>query len=140
LQEIELAFDEVDGLIISHFESQFRMIGQGEHTGARLPVHLKDMHDCFELTHRFLLGIMSYITSSNYSTTHRLQSTLDTSGIKSPGVRNHIQRMTQIIRPASGALMSSLAAKGRTKAWKAHERHQQYGENESIDNWKSQRL
>ena len=39
-----------------------------------------------------------------------------------------------------GAFMSSLGVKGRTKSWEAHERNQQFGENESIDIGKSQRL
>jgi hypothetical protein len=36
--------------------------------------------------------------------------------------------------------MSRLGVKGRTKFWEAHERDQQFGENESIDIAKSQRL
>jgi len=36
--------------------------------------------------------------------------------------------------------MSSLCVKGRTKSWEAHVRDQQFGENESIDIGKSQRL
>jgi len=36
--------------------------------------------------------------------------------------------------------MSSLGVKGRTKSWEAHERDQQFCENESIDIGKSQRL
>jgi len=36
--------------------------------------------------------------------------------------------------------MSSLGVKGHTKSWQAHERDQQFGENESIDIGKSQRL
>jgi len=36
--------------------------------------------------------------------------------------------------------MSSLGIKGRTKSWEAHERDQQFGENESIDIGTSQRL
>jgi len=36
--------------------------------------------------------------------------------------------------------MSSLSVTGRTKSWEAHERDQQFGENESIDIGKSQRL
>ena len=36
--------------------------------------------------------------------------------------------------------MSTLSVKGRTKSWEAHERDQQFGENESIDVGKSQRL
>jgi hypothetical protein len=30
--------------------------------------------------------------------------------------------------------------KGHTNSWEAHERDQQFGEKESIDIWKSQRL
>jgi len=36
--------------------------------------------------------------------------------------------------------MSSLSVKGRTKSWEAHERNQQFGENECTDIGKSQRL
>jgi len=36
--------------------------------------------------------------------------------------------------------MSSLGVKGRTKSSEAHERDQQFGENESIDIGKSQRV
>jgi hypothetical protein len=36
--------------------------------------------------------------------------------------------------------MSSLSVKGHTKSSEAHERDQQFGENESIDIGKSQRL
>jgi len=36
--------------------------------------------------------------------------------------------------------MSSLGVKGRIKSWEAHEHDQQFGENESIDIGKSQRL
>ena len=53
---------------------------------------------------------------------------------------NHIPCMAHIIQLASGAFMSSLSVKGRTKSWEAHERDQQFGENESIDIGKSQRL
>jgi len=36
--------------------------------------------------------------------------------------------------------MSSLGVKGRTNSWEAHKYNQQFGENESIDIGKSQRL
>jgi len=36
--------------------------------------------------------------------------------------------------------MSSLGVKGRTMSWEAHERNQQFGEDESVDIGKSQRL
>jgi len=48
--------------------------------------------------------------------------------------------MAHIIQLALGAFMSSLGVKGGTKTWEAHERDQEFGENESIDIGKSQRL
>jgi len=48
--------------------------------------------------------------------------------------------MAHVIQLASGAFMSSLGVKGRTKSWEAHERDQQFRENESTDIGKSQRL
>jgi len=57
-----------------------------------------------------------------------------------PALRNHIPCMAHIIQLALGAFMSSLGVKGHTKSWEAHERDQQFGENESIDIGMSQRL
>jgi len=71
---------------------------------------------------------------------HELQSTLEASGIEWPALRNHIPCMAHVIQLASGAFMSSLGVKGRTKSWETHERDQQFGENESTDIGKSQRL
>ena len=48
--------------------------------------------------------------------------------------------MAHVIQLALGAFMSSLGVKSRTKSWEAHECDQQFGENESIDIGKSQRL
>ena len=48
--------------------------------------------------------------------------------------------MAHVIQLPLGAFMSSLGVKGRTKSWEALERDQQFGENESIDIGKSQRL
>ena len=72
--------------------------------------------------------------------TRELQTTLEASGIEWPALRNHIPCMAHVIQLALGALMSSLGVKGRTKSWEAHERDQQFGENESTDIGKSQRL
>ena len=68
-----------------------------------------------------------------------LQSTLEDSGIKWPELRKHIPCMVHVIQLALGAFMSSLGVKGHTKSWEAHERDQQFGENESIDIGKSRR-
>jgi hypothetical protein len=48
--------------------------------------------------------------------------------------------MAHVIQLALGAFMSSLGVKGRTKSWEAHASDQLFGENESIDIGKSQRL
>jgi len=113
---------------------------KGQHTGARQAVHVKDVLDHFELTDGRLLGIMTDNASSNYSITHKLQSTLEASAILWPALRNHIPCMAHIIQLALGAFMSSLGVKGRTKSSEANERDQQFGENESIDIGKSQTL
>jgi len=113
---------------------------KGQHTGARLSVHLKDVLDCFELTDGCLLGSITDNASSNYLMTRQLQSTLEASGIEWPALGNHIPSMAQVIQPAVGAFISSLSVKGVTKSWEAHERDQQFGETESIDIGKSQRL
>jgi len=101
---------------------------------------LEDVLDSFELTDGHLLGIMTDTASSNYSITCELQSTLEASGIEWPALRSHIPCMAHVIQLALGAFMSSLSVKDHTKSWEAHERHQQFGENESIDVEESQIL
>jgi len=96
--------------------------------------------DRFELTDGCLLGSTTDDASSNYSMTRELQSTFEASGIEWPVLRNHLPCMAHIIQLALGAFMSSLCVKGRTRSREAHERDQQFGENESIDIRKSQRL
>ena len=94
----------------------------------------------FELTDGRLLGITNENTSSNYSMTRELQSTLEASAIESSALRNHIPCMAHVIQLAFGTFMSRLSVKGHTNSWEAHERDQQFGDNESIDIGKSQRL
>jgi hypothetical protein len=101
---------------------------------------LKGVLDVFELTDGHLLGITTDNASSNYLMTRELQTTLEASGIKWPALRNHIPCMAHVIQLSLGAFISSLGAKGHTKSWEAHERDQQFGENESTDIGKSQRL
>jgi len=72
--------------------------------------------------------------------THKLQSTLEASGIDWPALKNHIPCMAHVIHLALGAFMRSLGLKGRTMSSEAHEHDQQFGENESINIGKSQRL
>jgi len=101
---------------------------------------MKEVLDRFELTDGRLLGITTDNASSNYSMTRELQSTLQASGIEWPALRNHVPCMAHVIQLASSAFMSSLRVKGRTKSWEAHERDQQFGENENTHIGKSQRL
>jgi hypothetical protein len=101
---------------------------------------LKDVFERFELTDGRVHGIRTDNTSSNYSMTRDLQSTLEASGIEWPALKNHIPCMAQVIQLALGAFLSSLSVKSHTKSWEAHERDQQFGENETIEIGKSQRL
>jgi len=103
-------------------------------------VHLKDMLDCFQVTDCRFLGITTDNASTNYWMSRELQSTLENTRIDWPVLRNHIPFMVHIIQLPSGASMSSLGVKGHTKSWETHEHDQQFGENESIDIGKSQRL
>jgi hypothetical protein len=48
--------------------------------------------------------------------------------------------MVEVIQLALGACMCSLGGKGLTKSWEVHKRNRHFGENESIDIGKSQRL
>jgi len=72
--------------------------------------------------------------------TCELQSTLEAWGIEWPALRNQLPCMAQLIQLAVGAFMSSLGVNCHTKSWEAHERDQQFVENEIIDIGKSQRL
>jgi hypothetical protein len=101
---------------------------------------LKDVIDRFELTDGCLLVVTTDNASSKYLMTGELQSTREDSGIKWPALRSHIPCMAHVIQLALGAFISSLRVKGHTKSWEAHERNQQFGENESIDVGKSQRF
>jgi hypothetical protein len=96
--------------------------------------------DHVEPTDSHLLCIMTDNAFLNYTMTHKLQSTLEASGIEWLAFRNHIPRMAHVIKLALGAFMSSVGLKGCTKSWEAHEHDQQFGENDRIDIAKSQRL
>ena len=72
--------------------------------------------------------------------THELQTTLGDSGIEWPALRNRIPCMAHVIRLTLGSFMSSLRVTGRTKSWEADEHDQQFGENESTDIGKRERL
>jgi hypothetical protein len=96
--------------------------------------------DCFELTDGHLLGNTTDNDFSNYLMTHELQSTLEASGIEWPALRNHTPCMVHVIHLVLDSFMSSLGVKCHTRSWEVYERDQEFGENESIDIGKSQRL
>ena len=87
-----------------------------------------------------ILEITTDNASSNYLMTQKLLSTFEASAIQSPAMRNHIPFMAHVIQLASGAFMSYLGVISCTKSLEAHERNQQFGENESTVFGMSQRL
>jgi len=101
---------------------------------------LKEVLDHFKLTDGRLLGITTDNPLFNYLMTLELQSTLEPSGFWLPAMWNHIPCMANVIQLALGAFMTNLGVKGCTKSWEAHERDEQFGENEYTDIGKSQRL
>jgi len=111
-----------------------------QHTGAQVAGQLKEVLDHFELTDCREFGNTTDNASSNYSMTRKSKTTIEASTTEWPALRNHIPCMAHVIQLALGAFMSSLGVKGRTKSWEAHERDQQFGENESTDIGKSQTL
>jgi len=105
-----------------------------------LSIHLKKVLVCFELTDGHLLGITTDNGSSNYSMTWELQSTHEVLRIEWPALWYHIPCMMDVIHPTLGAFISNLGVKGYTKSWKMHEHNHHFGENETADIGKSQRL
>jgi len=96
--------------------------------------------DRFELSDGHVRHSRTDNASSNHSITRELHSTLESSGIQCSAWRNHIPCMAHVIQLALGAFMSSLGVRGRCKFWEPHEHDKQFGENESMDIGKSQRL
>jgi hypothetical protein len=72
--------------------------------------------------------------------TCELQSTLKYSAIERPALRKHIPCIAPLIQLGLGVFMTSLDAKGQARSWEAHEGDQQFGENELVDNGKSEKL
>jgi len=66
-----------------------------------------------------------------------LQTTLDTSGIMWPALRNQIPCRAHVIQLAVGAFLSSLDVGSCTKSWKADEHDLQFGENETAESGRS---
>jgi len=111
-----------------------------EHTEARLAIHSKEDFDRFDLMDGYLLGLPTTNDSSNNSMPCKLQSNLEASGIEWPAWGNQIPCMAHVIQLPIGVSISSPGIQGPTKSWEAHERNQQFGENESRDIGKSQIL
>jgi hypothetical protein len=102
---------------------------------------LKEVLDCFELTDGCLLGITIDNSSSNYWMTRVLQSTYNAAGILWPAMRSHIAWMADVIQLRSvGVFMSGLGVKCCNMSWSGHKHDQQFGENQSTDIGKRQRL
>jgi len=72
--------------------------------------------------------------------TEELQSTHETSRIVWPASRNHMPCIVHIIPHTLGTSRIRLRVKCRTESWEAHEGDQLFGEIESTDIGKSQKL
>jgi len=72
--------------------------------------------------------------------TQELQSTLQALGMRWPAMRNHIPWMVHVIQLALSVFLSNPGVPGRTMSWEAHERDQEFRENESTTTGKNQRL
>jgi len=94
----------------------------------------------FDLTDGSVSSIRCENASSNNSMIRELKSTVVASTIELPALRNHLRRVAHIIQPALGAFIGIIGVKGRTKSSETHECDQRFGENESTDIGKSQRL
>jgi len=125
---------------ISIWEADYGLQVNGQLTGARLAGHLKEVLHRFELTDSHLLQLTINNASWNYSMTREAQTTLEASALEWPALRNRIPCMVHVIQLALGAFMGTLGVKGSTKSWEAHERDQQFGENESTDIGRSRQL
>jgi uncharacterized membrane protein len=112
----------------------------GQHTAARLAVHVKEVLNCVGLTNGCVLGISTHNASTNESMTQKRQLTLADSGIGWPALVNHLPCMVHVIPLALGVFMCSLGVNGRTKSWTAQECDHKFGMNEWIGIGKSQRL
>lgn len=65
---------------------------------------------------------------------------LQVSGIERPMMRNHIPCMPHCSRVSFGAFITTIDVEGCTISWESHLRNQQFGQTETTDNAKSQRL
>jgi len=116
------------------------MIGHGPTYWRKASRTSEERSWLFEITNGRLLRIPTDNVSSNDSMTPELQSIVEASGMEWPALRNHIPCMAHVIQLALGAFMSSLGVTGSTMSWEAHECNQQFGDNESIEIGKSQRI
>jgi len=121
-------------------KAHYGLQGKGQHTGAKLAGHLKEVLHRFKLTDGRLLGMTTDNSCSYYFITCELQTTYEASRIEWPALGIHLPWMAHVIQLALGAFMSTLGVKGRVKSWEAHERDQQFGGNESADIAKSPRV
>jgi len=101
---------------------------------------LKEVLVQFELRDGHVLAITTDNYSSNDLMTRELQSTREASGVEGPKSGHLIPYIAHVIRLALHVLMSHLSVRGCSNSWEAHEHDQKFGENESIDIGKSQRL
>jgi len=84
--------------------------------------------------------MMNSYASRNHCITREVQSTIELSRFMLPALRYHILCIVHVTQLAWGAFTSRLGVKTFTKSWEAHQLDLQFGEEEILDIWKSQRL
>jgi hypothetical protein len=72
LQEVQLAFDQVEYHFISLYKGNWGLLVKSQHTGATLAIHFKKVLESFELADGGLLWIMTDNAVPNYSMTRKL--------------------------------------------------------------------
>jgi len=72
--------------------------------------------------------------------TQELLSTLEATRIECPPLRHYMPGIMYVIQIALGGFVICLSVTDRTMSWEAHEHDQQFGENETTDIGKCQRL
>jgi hypothetical protein len=83
-------------------KAQQGLQGKGQHTGARIVGHLKDVFEGFVLPDCRLIVITTDNVSSNYSLTREIPTTIEASGIELLGMGIHISCMVHVIQLALG--------------------------------------
>jgi len=111
-----------------------------QHTVARLATQFKQMLMRSWLTDHCMFGIKMDNALSNCWMTRKVQWTLEFSRLQWTALRDHIPFMAHFIQLPLWPFMNRPCVEGGTKSSEAHEREQQFNENDGLHIGKNQRL